>query len=81
MSFQPSFARHKPLIIKNNNPYYCAVRLTADGHNYLDTKTLSGALDEASRRAMLDDAAYPEIARKSPAVAIVQVVLTVVGEA
>ena len=81
MSFQSSFAHHKPLIIKNNNPYYCAVRHNADGANYLDTSTLRGALDEVQRCVTRDDAAYPRIASTTPVVAIVRVTLAVGDEA
>ena len=67
--FQSSFARHVPEI-KDNNPYYCAVRRNADGTAYLDTTTLSGALDRV-RQIVQEDTG-----NRMPCVGIIRATLT-----
>ena len=52
--FQSSFSRHAALAIKDNNPYYCAGRRNIDGTDYLDTTTISGALDRVRQLVQQD---------------------------
>lgn len=75
-TFRSSFATPKPLQIKDDNPYFAAVRHSADGYDWLDTSTLSGSPEAARYQARQTDARIPVWATSNKIVAIAHVTLT-----
>ena len=68
--FQSAFSRRTAIAVKDNNPYYSAVRSNPDGAVYLDTTTLSGALDRVRQLVQQDTR------KRMPCVGIVRVTIT-----